>query len=136
MRFGNVRRAINRCNLTSLIDWLPSGLILNDPVWMVFFGSTLEIAHSISSTRARHAIDNTGEFKCGLKDQINVSLCVFGIHTSTFDVLPLTSSFDEGPKKPQQQVCSSKNTQHQVCAPHLASVSGSCGNREPHEHAK
>lgn len=46
------------------MDWLPSGLILNDPVWVVFLGSTWEMAHSISSTRARHATmnnNNTGE---------------------------------------------------------------------------
>lgn len=41
--------------LTSRMDWLPSGLILNDPAWMVFLGSTWEMAHSISSTTALHA---------------------------------------------------------------------------------
>lgn len=38
------------------MDWLPSGLILKDPVWIVFFGSTWEMAHSISSTRALQAV--------------------------------------------------------------------------------
>lgn len=41
--------------LTSLMDWLPSGLILNDPVWIIFFGSIWEMAQSISSTRALQA---------------------------------------------------------------------------------
>lgn len=38
------------------MDWLPSGLILKDPVWIIFFGSTWEMAHSISSTRALQAV--------------------------------------------------------------------------------
>lgn len=40
---------------TSLTDWLPSGLILNDPVWIIFLGSTCDMAQSISSTNALHA---------------------------------------------------------------------------------
>lgn len=47
------------CNLTSLMDWLPSGLILKDPVWIIFFGSTWEMAHSISSTKALQAAGST-----------------------------------------------------------------------------
>lgn len=47
------------CSLTSLMDWLPSGLILKDPVWIIFFGSTWEMAHSISSTRALQAAGST-----------------------------------------------------------------------------
>lgn len=59
-----VRGAASRpgsCGLTSRMDWLPSGLILKDPVWIIFFGSTWEMAHSISSTRALQAAERRGE---------------------------------------------------------------------------
>lgn len=41
--------------VTSTTDWLPSGLIRKEPIWMVFLGSTWAISHSSSSTRALQA---------------------------------------------------------------------------------
>lgn len=63
------------CRLTSRMDWLPSGLILKDPVWITFLGSIWEMAHSISSTRALQAAGGGAE-----KTHISGFFCLFARH--------------------------------------------------------
>lgn len=97
------------------MDWLPSGLILKDPVWIIFFGSTWEMAHSISSTRALQAVwsrDGT---------HIKTAMCIVQIkeqsgrtHTATLHVLSLSGRLDEAQEVKQKQ------RRQQSAFPHLA----------------
>lgn len=79
------------------MDWLPSGLILKDPVWIIFFGSIWEMAHSISSTRALQAAwrkhTHTSEFIVFIVEQTG-ERGGHG-HTSTFHVLSLSRCLGE-----------------------------------------
>lgn len=107
------------CQLTSRMDWLPSGLILKDPVWIIFFGSIWEMAHSISSTRALQAAwrkhTHTSEFNVLIVEQTRVR-GGHG-HTSTFHVLSLSRCLDEAQEETQNHTRREQRSRFSHLAP-------------------
>lgn len=103
------------CRLTSRMDWLPSGLILKDPVWITFLGSIWEMAHSISSTRALQAAGGGRE---DTHIRIFLLICAAQIctHTSTSHVLRLSGRLAETKEVEQNHA----RREQQSTFPHLA----------------